>query len=382
MSALGSGGRPHIVLIGAGHANLYLMRHRHRLADADMTIVDPGAFWYSGMAAGALGGAHEPAEIRVDPVRLARRYGLASIRGRLSGLDRSERKARLTDGRTLDYDLISLNLGSSAPTLTAHPDGPRVWAVKPIARLIALRHQLTSAYERGEHPALVVVGGGASGVELACNLRSLAVRYASPATITLISSTRKLIPTAPAGARRWLEGYLRRIGVVVRVGMRAVSHHRDGLLMAEEGVPMGQDALRLLECEHVIHAGGLAPPGALDGLGLTLIGSRGLAVHSTLQSVDDPDVFAAGDCAALVEHALPRLGVYGVRQAPVLLANLKARLQGSPLQRYRPQAQALTILNLGQDQGLAIRGRLWWAGRSSLLWKHWLDERFMTRYRH
>ncbi|MGY6563210.1 MAG: FAD-dependent oxidoreductase [Halomonadaceae bacterium] len=382
MSALRGGGRPHIVLIGAGHAHLYLMRHRRRLAAADMTIVDPGAFWYSGMAAGVLGGTHAPAEVRIDPVRLARRYGLESIRGRLSGLDRSEHKAQLTDGRTLDYDLISLNLGSSAPTLTALSEGPRVWAVKPIAQLIALRHQLTSAYERGEHPALVVVGGGASGVELACNLHSLAVRYAAPAAITLVSSSRKLIPTAPSGARRWLAGYLRRIGVEVRVGMRAVSHHRDGLLIAEEGVTRGQDAMRLLACDHVIHAGGLAPPGALGGLGLTLLGSRGLAVHDTLQSVDDPDVFAAGDCAALVEHVLPRLGVYGVRQAPVLLANLKARLHGRPLQRYRPQAQALTILNLGHDQGLAIRGRLWWAGRSSLLWKRWLDERFMARHRY
>jgi NADH dehydrogenase FAD-containing subunit len=382
MPALRGGGRPHIVLIGAGHAHLYLMRHRHRLADADMTVVDPGAFWYSGMAAGALGGAHEPAEIRIDPVRLARRYGLDSIRGRLSVLDRSERKAQLTDGRTLDYDLISLNLGSSAPTLTALPDGPRVWAVKPIAQLVALRHHLTNAFERGESPALVVVGGGASGVELACNLRSLAARHAAQVTVTLVSSSRTLIPAAPSGARRWLAGYLRRIGVEVRVGMRAVSHHRDGLLMAEVGGAMSQETLHLLGCEHVIHAGGLAPPGALDGLGLTLIDGRGLALHNTLQSVDDPDVFAAGDCAALVEHALPRLGVYGVRQAPVLLANLEARLHGRPLQRYRPQAKALTILNLGQDQGLAIRGRLWWAGRSSLLWKRWLDERFMVRHRH
>lgn len=381
MSALRGGGRPHIVLIGAGHANLYLMRHRHRLADADMTIVDPGAFWYSSMAAGVLGGIHEPAEIRVDPVRLARRYGLESIRGRLSGLDRSERKVQLTDGRTLDYDLVSLNLGSSAPTPTALSDGPSVWAVKPIAQLVALRRQLTKVFERGELPALVVVGGGASGVELACNLRNLAARHAAPVAITLLSSSSKLIPTAPSGARRWLAGYLRGIGVEVRVGMRAVSHHREGLLIAEEGATSGQDALRLLECDHVIHAGGLAPPGSLGSLGLTLVGSRGLAVHSTLQSVDDPDVFAAGDCAALVEHTLPRLGVYGVRQAPVLLANLEARLHGRPLQRYRPQAQALTILNLGQDQGLAIRGRLWWAGRSSLFWKRWLDERFLANYR-
>ena len=61
MSALRGGGRPHIVLIGDGHAHLYLMPHSHRLADADIPSVQPGAVWYCGMPARRLCGARAPA---------------------------------------------------------------------------------------------------------------------------------------------------------------------------------------------------------------------------------------------------------------------------------------------------------------------------------
>lgn len=83
----------------------------------------------------------------------------------------------------------------------------------------------------------------------------------------------------------------------------------------------------------------------------------------------------------MLDHALPRLGVYGVRQAPVLLHNLAARLASRPLQRYVPQRQALAILDVGQGKGLAIRGRFWWAGRLSLAWKSRLDRGFLRQFR-
>ncbi|MCC5882063.1 MAG: FAD-dependent oxidoreductase [Halomonas sp.] len=372
---------PRIVLIGAGHAHLHVIRHIGRLAEARVTLVDPGSFWYSGMASGVLGGSHDSSEDRIDPKRLARHHGVNHVRGRLARLDHPQRLVYLADGRSLPYDLVSLNLGSIAPTLAPLAEGPRAWAVKPIQQLVALRHCLETAYRRGECPALVVVGGGASGVELACNLRALAEKHAARTSITLVTRGNTLLDGAPQGAQHWIAGHLQRLDIQVRCGMRAVSYHRQGVLIAAQPVARDQENLELIECQHVMHASGLAPPPVLEHLGVRLIAGRGVAVGDTLQSVEDQDIFAAGDCAALVDHPLPRLGVYGVRQAPVLLANLAARLKGRNLHRYTPQVSALTILNLGQGNGLAIRGRLWWAGRLSLLWKRRLDERFMQRYR-
>ncbi|MGQ4876953.1 NAD(P)/FAD-dependent oxidoreductase [Billgrantia sp. LNSP4103-1] len=372
------GKRPHIILAGAGHAHLYLLRHRQRLTGADVTLVEPSAFWYSGMAAGVLGGAREPGEGRVDPKHLARQHGAGILRGRVAALDPLRRQLHLENGRSLSYDLLSFNLGSCAPTPASHPNGPTLWPVKPIQQLVALRRRLEAAFARSQAPAIAVVGGGASGVELACNLHALAARRGAKVSVSLVSRQPRPLAFAPAGARRWLEGYLTRLGIQVYGGSQAVALHRDGLLITASN---REPETRLIECEHVVHAGGLAPPPSLEQLGLPLIAGRGLAIADTLQSVADPNVFAAGDCAVMIDHPLPRLGVYGVRQAPLLLANLQARLRGLPLQRYTPQARALTILDLGQEQGLAIRGSLWWSGRLSLRWKRWLDERFVAQYR-
>lgn len=372
--------RSRIVLVGAGHAHLHLMHNRHRLSAESLTVVDPGAFWYSGMVAGVLGTSYRPVEDRLDPKGLARRHAFTLVRGRATGLDLSRRQLGLHDGRTLPFDLLSLNLGSSVFAPPTSLEGPQVWTVKPIQQLVALRRRLERAFLQKQQPHIVVVGGGASGVELACNVRALAARCEMTSPITLVTR-QQLLPFAPPGARLWLKRHLVRLDISVRHATQAVAHHRRGLLVAKAGQSASPDTLELLECDHVIHASGLTPPGVLEQLGLALLPERGLAVRNTLQSVDDPDIFAAGDCAALVEHVLPRLGVHGVRQAPVLLANLEARLRGQSPRDYVPQATALTILNLGQGRGLAIRGRLWWAGRLSLRWKRWLDERFMSRYR-
>jgi len=100
-----------------------------------------------------------------------------------------------------------------------------------------------------------------------------------------------------------------------------------------------------------------------------------------LRSISGGPVFGAGDCVGLEGHALPKLGVYGVRQGPILADNLLASVTGAPLKVFRPQKRSLIILNLGCGDGLALWGALHWYGRSSLLLKDRIDRRFLMRYR-
>ncbi|WP_163557218.1 FAD-dependent oxidoreductase [Halomonas sp. NO4] len=374
-------GRPRILLVGAGHAHLHVIRHRHRLASAELVVVDPGGFWYSGLATGMLGGRVAPAEDRLDPRRLCRRHDATLLRARLDGVDLTTREACLDDGRRLGFSLLSLNLGSQVDHPPARRPGPRVWTVKPIPQLANLRRQLERAFDRGETPRVAVVGGGPSGVEVACNLAALAQRRSGEIEVTLVTRGASVLGEAPPRAQRWLARHLGRLGVRVKTETRAVGHAPGGLMVSDETVPMGEDSLDLVIAEHVVHASGLQPPAVAEALGLPCIEARGLAIHATLQSTGDADIFAVGDCAALPGRALPRQGVYGVRQGPVLLDNLAARLYGRGLRDFVPQRQALAILDLGQGLGLALRGRHWWAGRGALRWKRWLDARFLRRYR-
>jgi NADH dehydrogenase FAD-containing subunit len=75
------------------------------------------------------------------------------------------------------------------------------------------------------------------------------------------------------------------------------------------------------------------------------------------------------------------LGVYAVREAPVLLENLLAAIDNRPATKYEPQKRCLTVLNLGLGYGLALWGGFHWLGPAAMWLKDAIDRRFLSRYR-
>lgn len=374
-----------LLLAGAGHAHLHLLTNRQHLPVREVLLVEPGGFWYSGMASGVLGAGYTPAEDRLEPRRLAQRHGVTLIRARLSGLDLERREVLLDNGQRIAVSVLSLNLGSATDLFndTSKKDNginestPTLWPIKPITALVRLRQRLTAELATGRKLRLVVVGAGASGIEMACNLRALTKHYGGTADIRLVSRSVEPLSDAPAGARHWVTRHLAQRGIELLEG-KCFKQLIPGGVMLEATQDARQERV---DADHVVIAGGLSVPDIITRLGLPVVEGRGLAISDTLQSPAADWVFAAGDCAAMVNHRLPRLGVYGVRQAPVLLANMAARYCGRPLGHYRPQPHALAILNLGNGMGLALRGRAWFAGRLALVAKQWLDQRFIDSYR-
>ena len=137
------------------------------------------------------------------------------------------------------------------------------------------------------------------------------------------------------------------------------------------------DAMEL-SYDLAVLATGLTAPPLLAAIGLG--DGRGVPVLATLQHVDHDDVYAVGDCALFLPRSLPRVGVHGVRQGPVLLRSLLARRSGQSLPRYEPQRRALSILDLGGGVGLAVWGRWWWYGVGSLRLTRYIDRRWMRTY--
>mgnify|MGYP006304448379 CR=1 FL=1 len=106
----------------------------------------------------------------------------------------------------------------------------------------------------------------------------------------------------------------------------------------------------------------------------------GIHVDATLRSPADERVFAVGDCARFLPSPLPRIGVFGVRQAPVLLHNLAAAVAGDALAEYHPQRRWLSILDLGDATGLLLYGPFWFMGRPALWLKQRLDRGFVQGF--
>jgi NADH dehydrogenase FAD-containing subunit len=354
--------RPRLLLVGAGHAHLEVVRRADALVAAGyrVTLLAPRWFDYSGMASATATGDVPPAAARVDVAALAARVGIEHHQGTLRLLDRGARVATTHDGATLGYDVLSLNLGSVVAEQGFAVEGAVVRA-KPLAGLLAVREGLEGA----SGARVTVVGGGATGVELAAHL---AVHRAVRA-VRLLEAGADIAADLPRGARRDLRRLLRERGVEVRAGCGVTE--------------LGADRLRLHDGTTVRHdlallATGLVAPPLVEQLGLG--DARGVPVRDTLQHRDHDEVYAVGDCAHFLPRALPRIGVHGVRQAPVLHRSLLARLHDDPLPSYAPQSTALAILDLGGGQGLAARGRLWWRGPSALRLKRGIDRRWLRRY--
>jgi len=117
------------------------------------------------------------------------------------------------------------------------------------------------------------------------------------------------------------------------------------------------------------------------------IKETGLALHDGFITVDPylqtslPNVFAVGDCAHMKHAPRPKAGVFAVRQAPVLTANLHSLMSGQGLQAFHPQADYLKLVSLGgkrafgEKKGIGLSGRLMWRLKDKI------DRDFMDQFK-
>ncbi len=362
-----------VFLVGAGHAHLHIIRRAQALRDAgiDLCLISPPTFRYSGLATGSLSGDLDLDAGEIAVGALAAAYGVEYRQSVVTEVDRANQRATLTDGAVLAFEVISFNIGSTV----ADPHGlhrqPDVWPVKPLAQIFELRQLLEAAIGRsGQCPAVVVAGSGQTGFEVAAALAGLCERRGVSPRITLIGPTPDASWAPPAAAQKLLSA-LRNRGVRLKGGQVVARAVGDCQLASGETIA----------CDRLVLAGGLVAPGLTRRLGLPTDKAGRLRTTSELRSVGDPHVFAVGDCAVVADDPRPCVGVFGVRAAPVLVRNLMAMATGAPLTAYRPQRRWLSIMDLGDGTGLALRGRWWWFGRGALRLKRWLDLRFIARAR-
>ena len=360
-----------IVLVGAGHAHLHVLGRAQILRDAglDLRLISPAAFLYSGLATGALSGAFDLDIGQIDVAALAVDQGVRHDLDRVVGADLADRQARLAGGATVDFDIISFNVGSTVDDPQGLRASPGVWPVKPLASLLRLRGVVEAAITTsGRCPAIVIAGAGQTAFEVAAALCGLCERLGVGPHITIVGP-KVGAAWAPESAAHRLLGTLRARGVEFR---------------ADRVVTRGSDACGLasglsLACEALVLATGLVAVDLMRTLDLPTDEAGRLRVSSRLQALGNERVFAVGDCGVLDQDPRPCVGVFGVRAAPILVQNLVAFARSERLAAYRPQRRWLSIMDLGDGTGLALRGRIWWLGRTALRLKRWLDLGFVRR---
>ena len=371
-----------IVLVGGGHSHVGVIRNfgMRPIPGVRLTVICRDTDTpYSGMLPGYIAGHYGFDDVHIDLRRLAQFAGARFYRDEAIALDRAARKVVCRDRPPVGYDLLSINIGAT-PQLRQVP-GAAVNAV-PVKPIFEFNQRWLALLERVRTHAgrtrIAVVGGGAGGVELLLAMQhrlrnELTALRRDPQELEfhLFTSGANILPTHNA----WVRGSFERV-----LAERGVQVHRDadvrdvapGRLTTARGASFEAD-----EIMWVTRAGGAA---WLVQTGLELDADGFIKVGETLQSVSDPEVFAAGDIAAMVDHPLEKAGVFAVRMGPPLAENLRRAVEGRALKPYRPQRRWLALISTGDRSAVASRGLIGFRGDWVWRWKNWIDRRFMTKF--
>ena len=364
-----------LVLLGGGHAHVKVLADlaEQPMPGWDIHLVTPYRRQiYSGMLPGWIAG-HYPIErcaLALDALAARARAALHASAG--TGLDPVRNSITCADGTSLHFDHLSIDTGP-LPALDQLPGAAEhALPIRPIEGFVAawpgLVERIASRCQRFE---LVIVGGGAAGIELAFAVQRRAMTDGwSHLRIALAGTDALPMGDAPPALRRQAATMLAQRGIGWHGGRRAESVEPDQIRF-EQGEPLGFD-----DC--LVVTGAAAPAWPRAG-GLATDERGFIRVGPTLQSVSHPHILAAGDVAAY-HDARPKSGVYAVKAGPVLAHNLRALCEGRPLRSWTPQHRALYLVSTGDRHALASWGRWAWSGHWVWRWKDWIDRRFMRRF--
>ena len=363
----------HLVLVGGGHAHLSALARAGEFLAAGhrVSLVTPSEHqYYSGMGPGMLAGIYRPEQIRFPVGDMAKARGAAFKRASVLRVDAGKRLLFLDSGESLSYDVLSVNVGSLVPFRGISRGEPGVFPVKPVEGLAAARTQVLKMLEDRPDATLLVAGGGPAGIEIACALRRLSRDAGRNARVVLLARP-SLLPAFSPKVRGTATRELSRRGVEV-VEDAAVSTFADGKALTSDGRVFPADALFL--------AWGVEPPAFLRESGLAVSKAGALLVNEFLESAAHPGIFGGGDCIEFSPSPLDKVGVYAVRQNPVLFHNLMAALENRPRSPFDPGGPYLLIFNLGDGRGLFVKRGLVFTGRAAFRFKDFIDRRFMRRF--
>ncbi|MQA15020.1 MAG: NAD(P)/FAD-dependent oxidoreductase [Pseudonocardiaceae bacterium] len=363
-----------ILVVGGGYVGMYTalrLQSKLRRGEASITVVDPQPHMtYQPFLPEAAAGSVEPRHVVVPLRKVLRRCSVLS--GRVVRVEHARRAATVEtcDGHTevLGYDVLVMAPGSVTRTLPIPGLAEQGIAFKTIGEAIYLRNHVLSRLDAAEtclDPearrtllTFLVVGGGYAGIEALAELEDMA-RYASryydsisPEDMrwVLVEATGRIMPEVSEKMGVYTVERLMERGIEVFLDTR-VKTMQDGHVVLDDGTEFDADTI-------VWTAGVKANP-VLRETDLPLDSKRRVRCEATLQVVDCPEVFSAGDCAAVPdltkddpEATTAPSAQHAVRQAKVLADNLLAHLRGGQLRRYK-HAYAGSVASLGLYRGVA-----------------------------
>jgi selenide,water dikinase len=364
-----------LVLVGGGHAHVEIVRRfgLSPVPGVGLTVVDPNPRpVYSGMVPGFVAGEYRRDELEIDLPSLCRSAGAALVQSPATTIEAREGVVHCANGEALAYELASVDVGSTVsgtdlPGVRAH-----ALASRPIPKLVAsIAGLIEEAKSRSpERFAVLVVGGGAGGVELAFCLEARLRREGANPEVAILTANGRLLAGASIALSR---------AVTRAAAVRGIKWVPDALVSELDGSSVRLADGDTLPADAVLWVTGPAAHSLAADSKLPIDAQGFIETTDTLRVAGHENLFAVGDCASLA--GMKRAGVYAVRSAPLLDHNLRACLSGGRLKSYRPQRDFLSLLNLGDGTAIGAKWGITIGGRTVLRVKDRIDRSFMEKYR-
>jgi len=401
------------VLIGGGHSHAIVLKMFgiQPLPSVRLTLIsDVLHAPYSGMLPGHVAGFYGYDECHIDLRSLAEFAGCQILIDRAIAIDINKNLVICQTRPPVNFDLLSVDIGSTPATLSVPGAAEYAIAAKPVPEFLASWNQLIS--ERPNHPQkplrIAIVGGGAGGVELALNMQSRLGKEEGrrkreegrgkkeegrrkreenlenlSSEIHLFHSGAELMQGHNQRVRRRLKEILINRGVKVHLQEKVCAVKK----IERETNPQFPTNYQIscksgleLECDRIFWVTQASAANWIRESGLAADSKGFMQVNDCLQSVSHPNVFGAGDIAAMVNYPRPKAGVFAVRQGKPLFENLQQFLWEKPLKPFAPQEQYLGLIGTGNKRAIASRGSFMCESALLWYWKDWLDRQFMQKF--
>ena len=361
-----------VVIVGSGFTGFECARHLARIvrkhtAPVDISLISPVDYMlYTPLLPDVAGGVVDARFVAIPLANALR--GVQLIRGRVDSVDFEGRTVMFTDPeerlRELPWDRLVLTPGSvtklfDVPGLAEHARG-----LKSTAEALFLRDHVLEQLELADvdddvgraaaRRTIVIVGASYSGTELAVQLRALADSAAKqmnfdPAEVkfVLLDLAKQVMPEVGEKLGAAAMRVLKSRGIDVRLGVTLKEVHAEHVVLSDDS---------LIRTHTVAWVTGVTGAPLIEKLGLPTEKGR-LKVQTDLQVPGHPDVFSAGDAAAVPDitqpgKITPPTAQHATRQGKVLARNVAASLGYGTTKNYKHRNMGL-VVDLGPHHAVA-----------------------------
>jgi NADH dehydrogenase len=347
-----------IIVVGGGAGGLELVTKLSKNKLVDVILVDRSQthVWkplLHEVAAGVIDKNSDGIDYRMHAMRHKYRFVL----GNMSAIDNQkhcihldplmdEQGDELLPIRTLQYDSLVLAIGSVSNDFGTQGVAEHCFLLDSLKQAErfhkALLNQLLKINQQKNESAclkVAIVGGGATGTELAAELHhvaNLAKHYGMPEVtsdrlkVSIIEAGERILPALPERIANSARNALAQLGIDVLENTRVSSAQKDGFVTSDD---------KLIEADLMVWAAGVKAPDFIQAMGIFETNRmQQILVNEHLQSTTNSKIYALGDCCGFLQPDgswVPPRAQSAHQMASLVAANVINDSKGLPLKSYR-----------------------------------------------